>query len=60
MNSSKFFEDNRKRIDARDQPVEHNMNEGLLALSHEIAQLRSQLAQANELLAKLLHESRLR
>lgn len=56
--SSEFFEDNRQRISITEQPVEYNTNEGLIALSQEVAQLRLQLAQTNEMVVRILREFR--
>ena len=40
MNSKKFFQDNSRYINPKTDPVMHNINAGLLALSDEIEALQ--------------------
>jgi len=57
MNSAKkFFEDNINRLGPASHsssPLEHNLNRGLLALSEEVAQLRSELAAVSQQLLEV-------
>ena len=53
-NSKKFFQDNLRYINAKTDPAMFNLNNGLAAMSEEIAQLQSDVDAIRQAIAQLL------
>ena len=59
---TKFFDDNASRISPSSDPIAHNTNGGLLALTNflasELGSLRSEITQLNRKIDNLEHQVR--